>query len=164
MSSPKRAVESPPCSRGLRKVESILDKESGEVMMPAEVEEVFPLKHKKMGIYGQWMVNQLDLSLTHQRQSMVVMAMKGELVGLLRHMGDADPYVVVHNQHLHARNLPHPSCVSKSHLGSRSFVGFSPVPFSHGLIKEVQILEGCVLKVRVYDILKGKRTSPIWLH
>ncbi len=129
MSSPKRAVESPTRSRGLRKVESILDKESGEVMMPAEVEEVFSLKHKKMGIYGQWMVNQLDLSLTHQRQSMVVMATCRvvEAYGACRSLcGGAG------NQHLHARNLPHPSCVSKSHLGSRSFVGFSPVPFSHG--------------------------------
>ncbi|CAM6012009.1 unnamed protein product [Sphagnum balticum] len=61
-------------------------------MTPAEVEELFPLKHEKSRIYGQWMVN---LSLMHQRQSMVVMAMKGEFVGLLRHMGDADPYVVV---------------------------------------------------------------------
>lgn len=72
-----------------------MDKESGEVMMPVEVEEVFSLKHEKMGIYEQWMVNQLDLRLMHQRQSMVVMATKGEFVGLLRHMGDADPYVVV---------------------------------------------------------------------
>ncbi len=43
-------------------------------MTPAEVEEVFSLKHEKMGIYWQWMVNPLDLSLMHQRQSMVVMA------------------------------------------------------------------------------------------
>jgi hypothetical protein len=75
------------CSRGVRKVGSILDKESGEVMMPAEVEEVFSLKHEKMDIYEQWMV--------HQRQSIVVMAMKGEFVRLLRHIGDADSYVVV---------------------------------------------------------------------
>jgi hypothetical protein len=54
-------------------VRSILDKESGEVMMPAEVEEVFSLKHEKMDIYEQWMV--------HQRQSMVVMATKVNLSG-----------------------------------------------------------------------------------
>ncbi len=52
-------------------------------MTPAEVEEVFSLKYEKMGIYGQWIVNQLDLSLMHQRQSMVVMATKGEFVRLL---------------------------------------------------------------------------------
>jgi hypothetical protein len=33
--------------------------------------------------------------MVHQRQSIVVMAMKGEFVGLLRHIGDADSYVVV---------------------------------------------------------------------
>ncbi len=88
---------------------SIFDKESGEVVMPAEVEEVFSLKHEKRGIYGQWTVNQLDLSLMHQRQSMVVMTTKGEFVGLLRHMGDADPYVVMQILMWWCRQ-PAPSC------------------------------------------------------
>ncbi len=102
-------------------------------MTPAKVEEVFSLKHTKMGIYGQWMVNQLDLSLMHQRQSMVVMATKGEFVGLLRHVGDAGPYVVVQATNTFMLEIsPTPVVFTNPTWDSGLLLGSIPFPSAMG--------------------------------
>jgi hypothetical protein len=54
---------------------------------------MFSLKPNEGHLWAR-MVNHFDLPLTHHRQSTLIMATKGEWVGLFTNEGDAYPYVV----------------------------------------------------------------------
>ncbi len=127
---------------------------------------MFLLKPEEGHLWAR-MVNQPDLPLAHHWQSTLIVATKGEWVGLFRNEGDADPYVVAQSTTLFMPKIsPNPAVFTTPHRVQVFCLGVQYLSLQPWVDWEGEHPQftGYICKVCVCETFQGKSNSPTWSY